>query len=480
MCSYIDNRCLFSVYIVFPLSVLMISQTVSVASKRRKEALLHDKLNSYVHEFEGLAEECGLPWIDREAYRTELLSKVSTDMAPRITSLINAMRLKVSLSNQILTLCTRREQLVDRFMEESEPCVGAASNMCSDRLHHRLCVALEEMDHFTDAIIALIERWREGLSMPLPFMYQGENYLVRMANQYAPARVIATISLHLRSACRTKPYLYQSPYDMSVAESLMTHERVVLMRELKLQMSVCKDLLSLAKAGFYTTVLNIPLSKPYVPITNKKWKHMIVVAYAGALHDVTVALHASSATRVASQFVQCSARALHLRYYRVWMERTLTVRGQRNTCTSLERMSATTHLRSRFESWLRLRSMVQSQQDRVRGIYAVAYKAQLQRYMRKWFFFHKGSALFRAMQRSLGLSFFRRLHCKVVCRQHLQQKSQHPSLSFVSLIGANRPLLGLVASLGAAPETTVPQPPTEMPPAEEGYSDESFPSYDEM
>ena len=61
-----------------------------------------------------------------------------------------------------------------------------------------------------------------------------------------------------------------------------------------------------------------------------------------------------------------------------------------------------------------------------------------------------------------------------------QQKSQHPSLSFVSLIGANRPLLGLVASLGAAPETTVPQPPTEMLPAEEGYSDESFPSYDEM
>jgi hypothetical protein len=470
--------CLFVMFILncSHLASLMISQSASVVSKRQREAILRDKLHSYAREFEELADECGLPWVDREAYRSELFANISTDMTPKITSLITAMRRKVALSSQILTLCTRREQLVERFMEESEPCVGATTNSCSDRLHHRLCIALEEMDHFTDAIIALIDRWREGLSMPLPFMYRGENYLVRMANQYAPARVVATVSLHLRSACRTKPFLYQSPYDMSVAESLMTHERVVLMRELKLQMSVCKELLSLAKAGFYTTVLNIPLSKPYVSITNKKWKHMIVVAYAGALHDVTVALHASSATRVASQFVQCSARALHLRYYRVWMERTLNARGQRNTCSSLEHMSMLTHMRSRYESWLLLRSMLRSQQDKVRGIYAAAYKAQLQRYMRKWFFFHKGSALFRAVQRSLGLAYFRRLHCKVVCRQHIQQRSLNPSLSFVALIGANRPLLQVVASAVSVANQS------QQPPSEDALetTSSSFPSYDEM
>lgn len=435
----------------FPSLSVMISPTSSVASKRRKEAILHNRLQEYAEEFEELAERCGLPWLDRDAYRRELFANATVALLPRIASLVGALRRKSTLSSQILTLCARREQLVDTFVDSSAPCMqvlASSSTACSDRLHQRLCVSFEEIDHFTDAIIALVEQWREGLSLPLPFMVSGENYLVRMTNQYAPSRILASISMHLRSACRTKPFLYQSPYDMSVAESLMTHERMVLMRELKVQMGVCREMLSLAKSGQYRPVLNIPLSKAHVTVTRKKWKQLLVVAYAGALHDVTVALNASSATRVASQFVQCSSRALHLRYYRTWMERTLSVRARRATCASLLSMTIMAHLRTRFHTWSYMRDLLHSQQDKVRGICAAANRAQLQRFMRKWFFFHKGSALFRAVQRSLGLTFFRRLHCKVICRRHSKLSTKYRALSFVSLMGPAKPMLQMVVAAG--------------------------------
>lgn len=389
------------------------SAVVAAAKKERESALTHSLFDE-IAQFDSLAAQASLPWIDQQWVHKELFSTATVADLPRIRTLTDILSQQCALSSKTLVLCEEREAVLEELVAMGQPCIQGREHQCTEARHAALCGKMEELDHYTDGIIALVLRWRINLTYPLPFVYKGENYFLKMLSQHAPATPVALIASHIRSTCRIKPFMYQSPYDLTMPPSLLTHDREVLMGELQKQLDACEEMLGLAKSGLYAPVLKFRITRPHIPIYNKKWKERLVLCYAGARHDLLVALNATAATHIASQFVQGSERAQTIRYFRKWMEWLTRKKDKEKASKDYAHHIATQHLKTRFGDWLRLRSMQRTRLLGLNRILATSQMALTARCMRRWFLVHKGIMLFESMRKVVCLRYFRILHFRVM------------------------------------------------------------------
>ena len=456
------------------------------AARKEREAALEASLEGEIEAFGRLAAKACLPWIDQQWYQRHLFGPAAADSLPTVRALAAAMEAQCALSERALVLCEERESLLKDLIAMAQPCLSSSSSSsvsppssarrggasaaltcttaisssstapqsaalaaasaggrggkgsnsnskCSEARHAALCRKMEELDHYTDAIVALIGRWRENLTYPLPFIFRGENYLLTLRRQHGPATPLSDTAAHIRRLCRGAPYAYHSPYDAAAPQTVANHERLVLSEELPRQLAAAEAMLKLASCGLYAPVLRSPrigrgstsrggdsLRSPppaHIPIGSKVWKQRLIVCFAGARHDLLVAVNATTASSIASQFVQGSERAQTIRYFRKWIEWLAARREKGRAAAELSELSAMSHLRRRFADWRAVHGALRARSGGLARLLAASQAALVGRCMRRWFLVHKSNVLRAAVTRAACGRFFGQLHCRVLTKK---------------------------------------------------------------
>lgn len=255
-------------------------------------------------KFERLANQVGLPWVDKHFYRERLLSTAGVSELAFIEKLNDILQQQVDLSAEIEEAILRREQLKTRLVLEScaldaisgvnsgtgadhpsgnapesppqaqgrrrstvkihedkppQPQRTTSSRRipCSIACHKQTALLLRRLDEATEEVIRLIAKWRQNLSLPLPFFVREKNYLCEIARDCAMNGVISTASSHLKGTSRHLPFFYASTFDAVAAATLniIRPELKYALDELVRQKGFCERQIHNFSMGIYVLLI---------------------------------------------------------------------------------------------------------------------------------------------------------------------------------------------------------------------------------
>ena len=453
--------------------------------------LLRYQLAQEVKSFSELAALAGLPWIDKQMFRDELLRDATIVKLPPIKKLNEILRSQLSIASEIASLCAAREEMIDDMV--TNYCgFGHQRIACTQQLHMDACVLLRHIDEASDRIIHLTEEWRKPAAHPLPVIYRGENYICRMAHQCSHGNCIASITSHLRSTCRFMPFFYSSSYDPVMTDAnkvLRRKELHFINSEREVQLSWCQSQLLMARMGMYAPVLRFrphAHAKSRVPscimIDNVKWKHQLILSYSNAFQRLAARRPAQDniVVAAAAQLAHLLSGSLRQRYFHMWFDATLASRRKRENSIHLKSLSNRRVLSRYFVRW---------KKDAEGGLWTkqmvlalITKQAALIRssFMRLWFRKTVLGRVRRQAQRAMYLDSFRAM--LLLGMQSLLRRQEITSscrfLQATMLIGqkcTNAPLSALQTVAATAVIVPVPAasqaescPPPPQPVDEEG------------
>jgi hypothetical protein len=256
------------------------------------------------NKFERLANQVGLPWVDKHFYRERLLNTAGVSELALIEKLNDSLQQQVDLSAEIEEAILKREQLKTRLVLEScalDAISGVNSGIpadprgngpenppsppqgrrrstvkinedkppqpqrttstrripCSIACHKQTALLLRRLDEATEEVVRLIAKWRENLSLPLPFFVREKNYLCEIARDCAMNGVISTASSHLKGTSRHLPFFYASTFDAVAAATLniIRPELKYAMDELLRQKGFCERQIYNFSMGIYVLLI---------------------------------------------------------------------------------------------------------------------------------------------------------------------------------------------------------------------------------
>lgn len=388
--------------------------------------------------FPVLSQRAGLPWLDKQMYHDELLHRATVVHLPRIAKLNRILSTIDALADEARSHCKIREALISKLLMT---CAFEHSHAkCSNAMHRDACEWLKCVDDETDHIVRLVMDWRQALSWPLPFMINGENYLMRMATQIEPGKGLAHLGAHLRSTCRHLPFYYASSFDPMVLETnrvLLRKELFVLRDELSLQMQHCEEALRLARMGVYQPVLKFRHRLPHsgggagatrlLMVTNKRWKEQLVLSFANGLATLAKSrpVQDLGITAAMLQFAGLATKVLHKRYFLIWLEFRRRKVEKRRAVDGMLLMADMMLLQRYYAKWLRRRDRVLWLQRQYAHLAAVSISHLRRRYMQKLFLKAATRRAERLIQKAAMLRVFRALHFRAVNRILAGMKNSH-------------------------------------------------------
>jgi hypothetical protein len=385
---------------------------------------LSEQLQAEIGEFDANAVAAGLPWIDKLMYRAELLDRASVSALSRITKLNRLLQRQAELAASILLHVRQREGLINKLLMTCA--FDHAHEECSHNAHRQSCETLRVVDDETDEIIRLILLWRRGLALPLPFMVDGENYLLRMGSQIALGKGLAHVGGHLRNTCRHLQYFYASSFDPVVVETnkvLQRPELFVLRDELDSQTKLCEESLRLARMGMYMPVLKFrhraapAASGPtMVMLDNKRWKKQLILSFANGLMALsrTRPVQDSGMTSAMMQFAGMASKVLHKRYFLVWLqfrrrriERRRAINGMAMMAEMMVQQRYLTYWRKRLDRSHILKGKCDALLGQSNG-------AVMRRYMQKLFIKSAMKRAERLVKRAMSGRYYRLLQFRAL------------------------------------------------------------------
>lgn len=382
-------------------------------------ASLLSELQYEIELFEINATNAGLPWIDKRMYREELLKGATLSRLPRISKLNRILERQASLAEEIIDRCKRREAAVNELLMM---CAFDHSHMqCSHSAHRDACEGLKYVDDETDAIIRLIREWRAALAHPLPMMIEGENYLIRMHNQFAAGKSLAHLGAHLRNTCRHLQYYYSSSYDPAMIDSnkvLQRDELFTLRAEPDAQVKLCEYALKLARMGMYEPVLKFrhrvaPASSlpPMVMLDNRKWKAQLILSYANGLVALSRSRPVQDQGVVSAmmQFAGVATTVLHKRYFLLWLGYRKRRIERRRAVRGMALMADMMLMQRYLQTWQRRWSRVVRLKGQCDALLLTSHNALRRRYMQKLFLKAATKRAERLVKRGMYLRYFRAL-----------------------------------------------------------------------
>lgn len=391
---------------------------------------LSERLQVEIDEFDGRAAAAGLPWIDKIMYRTELLQGASVSSLARITKLNRLLERQAELSASILSHVQRREGLINKLLMTCA--FDHAHEECSHSAHRTSCETLRSVDDETDEIIRLVLKWRQGLALPLPFMVDGENYLLRMGSQMALGKGLAHVGGHLRNTCRHLQYYYASSFDPVMVETnkvLQRQELFVLRDELDIQTTLCEDSLRLARMGMYQPVLRFrhrPSSTvpTMVMLDNRRWKEQLILSFANGLMALsrTRPVQDSGMTSAMMQFAGVATRVLHKRYFLLWLQFRRRRIERRRAIHGMALMAEMMTQQRYLSIWRRRLDRARELRAKYEGLLATCQASVLRRYMQKLFIKSAMKRAERLVRRAMTGRYFRILQYNAVMNILLGQR----------------------------------------------------------
>ena len=149
------------------------------------------------------------------------VENVMTPQDVTATHLANVIQILVQQRQLSKEVCARigfRNKIVDQILRETcagslAPTATAESGSpgsgspttspqkrirCSPACHVRLAKLLQSLDHATDAVVSGVLRWRMNLRQPLPFLFDGSNYLLRIEDEVTS--LVPKCEVHLKEA----------------------------------------------------------------------------------------------------------------------------------------------------------------------------------------------------------------------------------------------------------------------------------------
>ncbi|CUI15255.1 Hypothetical protein, putative [Bodo saltans] len=384
---------------------------------------LSEQLQEEIDAFDANAASAGLPWIDKLMYRGELLDGASVSALSRITKLNRLLQRQAELATSILVHVRQREGLINKLLMTCA--FDHAHEECSHNAHRQSCEILRVVDDETDEIIRLIALWRKGLALPLPFMVDGENYLLRMGTQIALGKGLAHVGGHLRNTCRHLQYFYASSFDPVVVETnkvLQRQELFVLRDELESQTKLCEESLRLARMGMYMPVLKFRHRGPaasgptMVMLDNKRWKTQLILSFSNGLMALsrTRPVQDSGMTSAMMQFAGMASKVLHKRYFLVWLqfrrrriERRRAIHGMALMAEMMVQQRYLTYWRRRLDRSHMLKGKCE-------GLLMQSNAMIMRRYMQKLFIKSAMKRAERLVKRAMSGRYYRLLHFRAV------------------------------------------------------------------
>ncbi len=448
--------------------------------------LLRYKLSTEVRAFEDLATAAGLPWIDKQMFRDELLRDATPVKLPLIVKLNGILRRQCSIGREIAALCAQREAMIDDMVTNYCGC-GKQRIACSQQLHMSACDLLRRVDETSDRILHLAQEWRKNAAHPLPIVFHGENYICRMAHQSSHGNCIAAVTSHLRATCRFMPFFYSSSYDpvMTDANKVLQRQELLFMHgEREVQLAWCQSQLLMARMGMYAPVLRFrPNAKarvsPCIMIDNVKWKHQLILSYSNAYQRLEARQSQDNIVlQAANQLAHMLTSSLRQRYFIKWADKTHAAKLRRQDARELQSLSSRRLLEMRFSLWVMRAEGSLSVRRLVLSLMERHANSICRRFMERWFRTAVLSRVRRQAKRSQYLSAFHRwmlLGMRVILRQ--QVRTSCPFLQAVLVVGehctsrehSTLRVLASTAVLQEVPEPSQADPPPTAP-AEEPSS----------
>lgn len=391
------------------------------------------RFRTAVTEFHELASSLGLSAMDREYIDQHLVHDVPLGKLPVLEFVNDRLRRIFVLSNAISATISKRSKALDRLRRT---CAFGGRAVCSSHMHEKLSLLLQEVDELTIEAMKLIVQWREYFQFPMPFFQGtgGENVLLCFCDQYAVGSPMSLANGHLRTTSRYSPFFYASPFDAvasgktapSFKEAVSLWNTLV-MNELQRQRESVHEQLAFARMGLYHCVLRLPRDvlhtagmKPglLVHINDRNRKRLLVSCLASA-YGMLLRMRSRTGGSLANVagLATFSTKALHLQYFRRWIEWVSARRERREAAESIGAHVRHQLAKSRFDTWMAKVVLERERASRWKPFLLKTQMHLLRVYTQRWFMFHSVGNIARSVRRALFLQYFHRFHFLVLSKR---------------------------------------------------------------
>lgn len=279
-----------------------------------------------------LVAELHIPFLDSRLYQKCTSSK-DEEALYKLCVVTKAAMEHRRRTKSLLQLIRRREVIVLCLLAVSEEyCNGEVSTVEFQRKAVRLLYTLQRLSL---AVVQGVDRWREQLTRPYPFMYQGVNYLLKILadnhqlsmsslNQVLPLRLydyplcshLPSLSI-LRAEMAAdgfvtyplqpgkKGYFSALP---AKSQAKLKRAEAYLKAEQAQQQKLFTELHSLAQQGMFLPILNTSAAVPGcltgISLKSEKWSRRLQEALSHASGSLTLGQRSVSATPVESDLAE--------------------------------------------------------------------------------------------------------------------------------------------------------------------------------
>ena len=388
-------------------------------------AALVERTQQMAQECQELFEQVGLPWIDKSLLEAELADPRDVALLPRVERLLTLLKRQAAFATQIRAVFGERSVLLGQL---AKTCCLCEKAPCDVDAHKAATALLRRIDLLTEQLVQGVMQWREGLHSPLPFIVEGENILLAVAQQCAVGGQIPMACGHIRATSRHMPFYYASSFDTVNANAglpEMTVELKYILSEWERQHQHCTEQLTLSRMGIYTPKLRFRLRgcKPSftIPINDIRWKRQLTMSYSSALRLLESCkpnnLVTSAVTNAATQFLLISARSLHIRYYRLWVDWLSSRKEVQRRVQQMQRSVVQYNLLRRFDAWLSRTRLSKVLRAKCRQLSVQIETAFRRRHMQQWYKYSQVSTVSRGVRRAIYMRYYNRMYLAVAWRK---------------------------------------------------------------
>eukprot|EP00759_Apiculatamorpha_spiralis_P036018 PhF_6_TR36379/c0_g1_i1/m.53451 len=327
-------------------------------------------------EYNRLANAIGLSELDQLLHRRNVVNVCTKQSMGRLSKLVRMMQEQYKLMNAVLHAINLRETALKSFLKG---CVHKMNpEECTVDKHIQGATHLREIDHLTVKVVLAIHMWRKALTKPFPFIFRGENYLLKIVHD---APILKCAVFHLNAYARDILQMmgyFNCPWSklttraaasvsdrtnfsssMIVPGTETCVVRDILLDETPLQIEMCTDLLQLAQRGFFLPTISFncsPIIQRAEPILfpTKHDQLEAVMNYSSGLVNLRAprklawSLSQMDLTVVADRIAEGHRKELCHQYFQRWLKCIRLLRDMEN----IRRRSMNLLAETYFRKWL--------------------------------------------------------------------------------------------------------------------------------
>eukprot|EP00759_Apiculatamorpha_spiralis_P035137 PhF_6_TR36078/c0_g1_i2/m.52414 len=318
----------------------------------------------------------------------------STSVVNHLSGLVSCLQTHHMISETTMSHITQRERLM---REVRSSCVCNANVLCNNEGHVALYEVISEVDNVTSQVVRCIMQWRDSLNNPLPFPYQGENYIFRIIDD---APLVKRVVYHLQTQSRgLQGQATTSTCKWGQARLLSTaleewgrdtpEEIILASKEYELQLRLVEKGWNLARRGQYVPVLRYH-GRSAAFVESLKWKEDLMLLFSSARHMLqqrSVGKTQLDLRSLANEFASFNHRAGFGHYWNLWYQFASKRSSQKRAVAKMSENILLARAKVKYEIWRSVISVRVAQKSEQLRQKILSSKDLFKRYLRKWYYY---------------------------------------------------------------------------------------------